>query len=202
MILTRSKSGSSASSQDHVRCDECGKEFKVKGIKIHLAKSKCGKKQKDPNSQRITSKSEADGTSEANHKGVDCREKEEISVQEEEREPQQGSREEKSDTERKKHPASKQTLLTDWIEREPVERERASQGQEVQVVAETIRWEEIRKKIEQAREEEIMVKHGIDLSCHDFRSLQGSNWLNDNIIDQYMELVKKEAADWSSRTRS
>ena len=52
-----------------VECKVCKKLFKERGIKIHLAKTKCGKMSGQSNSQRIESKSRNNQSLESGHRG-------------------------------------------------------------------------------------------------------------------------------------
>ena len=45
------------------------------------------------------------------------------------------------------------------------------------------------------RSNEVLSKHGLHLTRGDFRSLSGTNYLNDKIIDQYLQLLQKRSEE-------
>ena len=57
-----------------IRCDVCGREFKARGIKVHLARSGCGEKLSSPH--RKSNKSKVANILESSQKDVSNREEE------------------------------------------------------------------------------------------------------------------------------
>ena len=54
-------------------------------------------------------------------------------------------------------------------------------------------WESTLQGIMAGDGQEVLARHGLQLRRKDFRSLQWTNWLNDKIIEGYMELIKKRS---------
>ena len=54
-------------------------------------------------------------------------------------------------------------------------------------------WRNALKLIRMGDGVEVLVKHGLELRRTDLRSLQGTNWLNDKVVDEYLRLVAAKA---------
>ena len=86
-----------------IRCDVCGREFKARGIKVHLARSGCG--EKSSNLHRKSNKSKVANILDSSQKDVSNREEETLF---------KSAAKAEDDKERQKE-GKKQSHITQWV---------------------------------------------------------------------------------------